>query len=130
MIDKYTRTVLTVIAGALVYLCIVNTPWPAAYAQSSQRPGEPTGPLQVVVVGANVPLPVAFPRPVDVVVTNKAVPIVGSVTTERSAGHADRVVLVGWEQQSFVEKEKTRPSMFKQLGSPTDVGLPVTSHPR
>ena len=126
MIDKYTKVVLTVIACALVYLCAIHTPLPAAYAQSSARPGEPTGPAQVVIVGATAPLPVAFQRPAEVVVTNKAVPIVGSVTTERSAGNADRVVLVGWEYQSFVEKDKYRPAMFQQLGKPGD-GLPVLS---
>ena len=124
MVDKYTKTVLTVIAGALVYLCLVNTPLPAAYAQSSARPGESMGPAQVVVVGVREPLPVAFKQPAPVVVTNKAVPIVGNVTTERSTGDADRVVLVGWEHLSFVEKNKYRPNMFQQLGRPGE-GLPV-----
>ena len=126
MVDKYTRTVLTVIAVALVYLCVINTPLPAAHAQSSARPGEPTGPAQVVIVGASAPLPVAFQRPAEVVVTNKALPIVGNVTTERSTGNADRVVLVGWEYMSFAEKDKYRPSMFQRFGKPGD-GLPVLS---
>ena len=43
MTDRYTKTVLTVIAGALIYLCVVMTAFPAAQAQSSARPGEPTG---------------------------------------------------------------------------------------
>ena len=126
MVDKYTKTVLTVVAGALVYLCIVNTPLPSAYAQSSARPGESTGPAQVVVVGVREALPVAFQQPAPVVVTNKAVPIVGSVTTERSTGDADRVVLVGWEHLSFVEKKQYRPSMFQQFGRP-GIGFPVAT---
>jgi hypothetical protein len=123
VVDKYTRTVLTVIALALVYLCIVNTPLPSAYAQSSARPGESTGPGQVVIVGSTVPLPVAFQRPAEVVVTNRTLPITGNVTTERSAGNADRVVLVGWENMSGVDKQKYRPEMFQQFGPGS--GLPV-----
>jgi hypothetical protein len=122
--DKYTKTVLTVIALALVYLCIVNPPVAPAYAQSSARPGEPTGPAQVVVVGVREPLPVALQRPAEVDITNKAVPIVGSGTTERSGGNADRVVLVGWEHLSTVEKAKYRPNMFQPFGQP-GTGLPV-----
>ena len=30
MTDRYTKTVLTVIAGALIYLCIAITAFPAA----------------------------------------------------------------------------------------------------
>ena len=126
MADRYTKTVLTVIAAALVYLCIINTPMPAAHAQSSARPGEPTGPAQVVIVGSTNPLPVAFQTPVPVVTGNRPLEITGSVTTERSAGNADRVVLVGWEHLSFVEKAKARPNMFQQFGQP-GVGLPVTT---
>jgi hypothetical protein len=31
--DRYLRLVLTIIAGCLVYLCVVLTPMPRAYAQ-------------------------------------------------------------------------------------------------
>jgi hypothetical protein len=34
-VDRYLRTVLTVIALCLVYLCLVLTPWPVAQAQQS-----------------------------------------------------------------------------------------------
>ena len=51
MTDRYTKTVLTVIATAFIYLCVVITSLPAVQAQGTQRPGEPTGPLQVVIVG-------------------------------------------------------------------------------
>ena len=80
----------------------------------------------MVVVGVREPLPVSLQRPAEVVITNKAVPIVGNVTTERSAGNADRVVLVGWEHLSFVEKERSRPNMFQQFGQP-GAGLPVVT---
>ncbi len=64
MTDRYTKTVLTVIAGALIYLCVVMTAFPAAQAQSSARPGEPTGPQDVVVVGwrPTTPLPIVARR--------------------------------------------------------------------
>ena len=87
MTDRYTKTVLTVIAGALLYLCVVMTAFPAAQAQSSARPGEPTGPQDVVVVGwrPTAALPVVAAEPLRVV-------------TEQRAGIPDRVVLAGWEE--------------------------------
>ena len=52
MTDRYLKSVLTVIAGALIYLCVILTPIPRASAQTpSIRPGEPSGPTEVVVVG-------------------------------------------------------------------------------
>ena len=44
MSDRFTKIVLTVIATALVYLCVVLTPLPSAHAQTAARPGDPTGP--------------------------------------------------------------------------------------
>ena len=113
MTDRYTKTVLTVIAGALIYLCVVMTAFPAAQAQSSARPGEPTGPQDVVVVGwrPTAPLPIVAPEPLRVV-------------TEQKAGIAERVVLVGWEEsgrgspvQRFFDEART-------------VGLPVVVRTR
>jgi hypothetical protein len=99
--DRYTKFLLTVIASALVYLCIVLTPLPGLHAQTAPRPGDPTGPGQVVIVGwqTNTPVPVAFGRPVPVT-SAEPLRITGSVTTERSSGAADRVVLVGWEERA------------------------------
>lgn len=87
MTDKYTKTVLTVIAGALLYLCVVMTPLPSLQAQSSKRPGEPTGPAEVVIVDwkSTAPIPMSAPEPIRVI-------------TERSTGVPDKVVLVGWEE--------------------------------
>ena len=121
MTDRYTRTVLTVIAGALIYLCIVMTPLPVVGAQSSARPGEPTGPGQVVIVGwrAAETLPVAFQRPVPIVAT-EPLHVVGNVTTERSSNVADRVIIAGWESGAARDK----PGAVVAL-TPQKDGLPV-----
>jgi hypothetical protein len=105
MNDRYTKIVLTVIAGALIYLCIVITPLPGLNAQvTSQRPGVSSGPLDVVIVGwrtAETPFPVAVLNPVRVTATDP-LPIRGAVTTERSSSfRADRVFVVGWEENGL-----------------------------
>ena len=105
MTDRYTKFILTVIAGALLYLAVILTPLPRVSAQG--RAGEMSGPTQVVVVGAQMPagqtMPVSFQQPVPVTI-NEPVTITGKVTTERSAGAADRVVLVGWEENANRDK--------------------------
>jgi hypothetical protein len=105
MIDRYTKFILTVIAGALLYLAVILTPLPRVSAQG--RAGELSGPLQVVVVGSQMPagqtMPVSFQQPVPVTL-NDPVTVTGRVTTERSSGAADRVVLVGWEENSNRDK--------------------------
>ena len=66
MTDRYTKIVLTVIAGALVYLCVVMTAFPAVQAQATQRPGEFTGrPIEAVIVGWKLtePLQIADDAP-------------------------------------------------------------------
>ena len=103
MNDRYIKTVLTVIAGALIYLCVAVTPLPGLSAQvPSIRPGEPSGPTEVVIVGwrtAETGFPVAVINPVRVV-ASEPLPIRGAVTTERSSsGRADRVYVVGWEER-------------------------------
>ena len=107
MTDRYTKAVLTLIAAALVYLCIVFTPMPAVQAQFTQRPGEPTGPVQVVIVGwrgaqgdsipisAGQPVPVSIAAPVQVA---GIVEVRGNVKTEKANDRADRVVMIGWEE--------------------------------
>jgi hypothetical protein len=99
MTDRYTKIVLTIIAGALVYICIAITPLPSISAQAQQaskRPGESTGPAEVVIVGwkQNAPMQIATTEPLHVV-------------TERSSGVADRVVLVGWEENAMRERSGT-----------------------
>jgi hypothetical protein len=134
--DRYVKGVLTVIALALVYLCVVLTPAPPALAQAQTqpplvRPGDATGPMPVVVVGwragSGEVVPVAVTNAVTTSVQN-TVQVEGRVTTERSAGGADRVVLVGWEERS----EPARSSKeFKPFdGSTPRPGLPTSSIPR
>ena len=112
MIDRYTKTVLTVIAGALLYLCIVMTAFPAAHAQSTARPGESTGPQEVVVVGwrPTTPLPIIAPEPLRVI-------------TEQRAGITDRVMLAGWEE---VERGA---AVERRINTQT-LGLPVVVRAR
>jgi hypothetical protein len=97
--DQYLRAVLTVIAAALVYLCIVLTPLPGAQAQQMPTtPGTPSGPAEVVLVGwqPGLPaLPVEIGTPVRV---HGPLEVQGTVQTRQSPGLADRVVLVGWEE--------------------------------
>lgn len=107
MIDRYTKAVLTLIATALVYLCVALTPLPSLQAQGTLRPGEPTGPLPVLIVGwrgapgeavpvsATTPIPVSVPAPIRI---TGPVQVTGSVTTEKASDRADRVVVVGWEE--------------------------------
>ena len=128
MIDRYTRIVLTVIAAALVYLCVVLTPIPGVHAQvPSLRPGEPSGPTEVVISGWRTPaglaaFPVSIQHPVQVS-TAQPLRVTGSVLTERSNGAADRVVVVGWEDAATREK----PAGFRPF---TDkAGMPVRSIP-
>ena len=126
MIDRYTKFVLTVIALTLGYLCVVFTPLPAASAQQNTlRPGEPTGPVQAVIVGWRVPagesIPVTLVRPAQVTVV-EPVQVRGTVTTERSSGAADRVVLVGWEEGAVREKMI---SPMRAINA-TSPGFPVT----
>ncbi len=66
MIDRYTKIVLTVIAGALVYLCVVMTAFPAVQAQGTRKAGEMiTTPIEAVIVGWKLtePLQIATTRP-------------------------------------------------------------------
>jgi len=86
VVDNYTRTVLTVIAGALLHRCVAMTPLPAAHAQGvTKRPDEFSSPAEVVITGwkSTAPIPIVSNEPMRVV-------------TERGSGAADRVVLVGW----------------------------------
>lgn len=117
--DRYTKVVLSVIAGALVYLCLVLTPLPALRAQATQRPGEGMGPVQVVVVGwrANEAVPVAIGQPVQV---DGTVQVRGSVTTD-PVERASRVVIAGYEMGATRE----RSTQYRPL-DPT-AGLPVTT---
>jgi hypothetical protein len=105
MNDRYIKCVLTVIAGALIYLCVVLTPVPAVLAQTpSSRPGVSSGPTEVVVVGwqagAREPIPVTVQQ-------TQPLRVEGTVATERSTTRlADRVVVVGWETGGTREAQR------------------------
>ena len=112
MIDRYTKLVLTVIAGALVYLCVVMTAFPAVQAQSTKRAGEMLNqPIEAVIVGwkTEAALPIFTKEPLR-------------VQTERSSGAADRVVIVGWEEGATRERERG----FTPIMSSRGQNLPVT----
>lgn len=134
--DRYVKGVLTVIALALVYLCVVVTAWPPVLAQAQPqpplvRPGDITSPMPVVVVGWRAGpgdiVPVAVTNAVATSVQN-TVQVEGRVTTERSTGAADRVVLVGWE-------ERSEPARSSKAFQPFDSarprsGLPTSGSPQ
>ena len=111
--DRYSKIVLTVIAAALVYLCVVLTPLPSAHAQGTRRAGEMiTTPIEAVIVGwkSSDPLPITSARPLP-------------VQTERSTGTADRVVIVGWEEQAA----RDRVTAMVPFMSSRSQGLPVST---
>lgn len=94
-VDATVKGLLAIIAAALVYLCIVLTPMPAAHAQTvfgARTPGEPTGPAEVVIVGWRTPG--SAPLPVQVM---NRVAVSGEVETRQSPRSVERVVLAGWE---------------------------------
>ena len=106
MNDRYLKTMLTIIAGALLYLCIVMTPLPRVSAQTpSKTPGVSSGPLEVIVVGytAQTPMPVSVSGLVEVTASTP-LRITGQVSTAKSSERADRVILVGWEKRSNRDK--------------------------
>ena len=115
MIDRYTKIVLTIIACALLYICVAITPLPSVAAQvvqTAKRPGETTGPAEVVIVGwkQTEPMQIATEAPLRVI-------------TERSSGVADRMILVGWETASSIERPA--PASFRSLPRGTG-GVPVS----
>ncbi|HEX6162541.1 MAG TPA: hypothetical protein VFZ31_04190 [Vicinamibacterales bacterium] len=110
--DRYSKTMLTVIAAALVYLCVLMTPLPSAHAQGTRRAGEMiTTPIEAVIVGwkSSDPLPITSARPLP-------------VQTERSTGTADRVVIVGWEENAARDRTTALTPIISSRGQ----NLPVT----
>jgi hypothetical protein len=132
--DLYLRAVLTVIAIALVYLCVVLTPMPIAFAQTprvvgGRTPGEYTGPAEVVVVDWRLPegasLPVNVTRG-DVRVINQ-VSVRGDVEVTQPANNPLRTVLIGHEEGA----SNTAPGRFTGISQPGGRGVPVvTVQPR
>ena len=126
--EAYLRGVLTVIAAALLYLCILFSPLPVASAQSGRvvgapTPGVSTGPAEMIVVGWKVPdtVPVTITRG-EVQVTNQSLRVSGTVRTEQAPNTATRTVVIGWEDQS----SPTTPGDFSALRGAKLNGLPVS----
>ncbi len=116
-VDRYTRIVLTVVAAALVYLCVVLSPRPVLQAQSP-RPGT-ISPAEVTIIGWRVPK--SEPLPVQIV---GEVRVTGRVQAEQPQDRSDRVVLVGWEERATELVRGARRSL-----DPEQPGLPVRSTP-
>ena len=123
-IDRYTRAILTVIAAALVYLCVLQTPWPRVSAQTALRPGDPTGPAEVVVIGWKAPvIPVQV---TDAVRVAGEVRVTGNVRTRQEDNASSRVVLAGWEENAA----RGIPGSYQGLYTREKTGgLPVNTSP-
>ncbi len=128
--DPYSRTLLTIIAGALVYICIVLTPWPAVSAQRGLRPGDDTGPAQAVIVGwkAGETVPVQIVGSVTLNTTGQT-RITGTVQTEQAANAVERVVLTGWEESGGPQRSGGFVSLTQGSRQGLPSGLPVTAIP-
>ena len=128
--DAYLRGVLTIIAVALVYLCVILTPWPTATAQTALRPGDPTGPGEMVIVGVRpgVALPVQVQGAVTVgneLRVTGDVKVTGRVQTEQAPRTLSRVILTGWEDAATGEA----PGTFQRWSRATSAALPVAPVP-
>jgi hypothetical protein len=130
--DRYLRLVLTVIAAALVYLCVILTPLPAVSAQTprivgGKTPGEYTGPAEVVIVDWRLPenasLPVNVTRG-DVRVTNE-LSITGDVEVVQRPNNPLRTVLIGHEEGASA----TAAGRFSNISQGAGRGVPVTALP-
>ena len=131
--DLYLKSVLTVIAAALVYLCVVFTPLPTVAAQVGGRvvggktPGEYTGPAEVVIVDWRLPQGASLPVNVtrgDVQVTNE-VAVRGNVELTQPAHKPLRSVVIGFEEGSST----TQPGRFAPLNPTAGRALPVNVVP-
>jgi Mg/Co/Ni transporter MgtE len=87
--DLYTRTVLTVIAACLVWLC-VNSLTPTASAQAQPAP------QKVVIAGVDVALPV-------VVTDSKGVPLMGATGLRVNLGEQALPVAIRGIQRTGAE---------------------------
>ena len=130
--DLYLRIVLTVIAAALLYLCVVLTPLPTASAQTprivgGRTPGEYTGPAEVVIVDWRLPenasLPVNVTRG-EIRVMNE-VSVSGDVEVRQRTDNPLRTVLIGYEESAMSNSR----GRFVQLDQ-TRRGVPVTTAPQ
>jgi hypothetical protein len=134
-IDRYTRAVLTVIATALVYLCVVLSSWPVASAQGAQRPGSvSTTPLEVIVAGWRLPQGQS-PPVVEIAGTPNVrivgdVRVSGTIETSQRRDMPDRVVLVGWEDRAIGGRTGVYKSLDANPPNAPAVGVPVAVIPQ
>lgn len=129
--DLYVRAILTVIAAALVYLCVIFTPLPVVSAQTGRvvggrTPGEYTGPAEVVIVGwksgEGATVPVSIARG-EVRVVNE-VAVSGEVLVKQLPEDYLRTVLIGHEERASSRANGTFRSFDPRSG-----GLPVVVLP-
>jgi hypothetical protein len=130
--DLYLRMVLTVIAAALVYLCVIFTPLPTASAQAGRvvgapRPGESTGPAEMVIVGWRLPPDAALPIRGNVTVSGdvtikNTVRVSGRVESDQVPKTVTRAVLVGWEDAGSAAS----PGSFTPWNNFAKQALPVS----
>lgn len=118
--DLYLRVVLTVIATALVYLCVMSTALPVALAQQEQvigasRPGVSTGPGEMVIVGWRTT------DTVPVAISGGEVRVSGRVETQPASDAVFRTALVGWEERA----DPPEPGTFHPFVAAHGQALPV-----
>jgi hypothetical protein len=127
--DLYVKSVLTVIAATLVYLCVVFTPLPAVSAQAGRvvggrTPGEYTGPAEVVIVDWRLPQGASLPVNVtrgEVQVTNE-LSVRGDVELTQPPNKPLRALLIGFEEGS----SPTQTGKFAPLAPAAGRALPVS----
>jgi hypothetical protein len=91
--DLYTKTVLTIIAACLVWMC-VNGATPTAWAQAAQAPQAPQVTRVLLVDQNNVPVPTAQglrvnfgPQAVPVTVEDRSVAVTVTGIERRGSWH-------------------------------------------
>jgi hypothetical protein len=117
---------LTVIAVALIYLCIVLTPMPSVSAQQpgqivgAPQPGLSTGPAEVVIVGwrSSDTVPVAISR--------GEVRVSGRVEMQPASDSVFRMTVIGWEDHATPREAGT----FHPIDEGQGRGLPVAAKSR
>jgi hypothetical protein len=130
--DLYLRVVLSVIAAALVYLCVVFTPMPVTSAQGrvvgAKTPGEYTGPAEVVIIGWQLPDGASLPVNVlrgDVRVNNEVM-VKGDVEVKQPPNNPLRTVMIGHE----VDASPSAAGRFSGITPSNGRGIPVVVLPR
>ena len=131
MIDRYTKFILTVIAGALLYLAVILTPLPRECRRPRNTRAIERAHCRSWSLARGLPqavMPVSFSQPVEVTASTAAA---GHRPGENRAilRPADRVVLVGWEEGP--NRDKRAPDGdVQRTRIPTGGALPVQQLPK